>query len=80
MKKGGKIMSDLYNVGRIGMSIETINDNSVSNIEKVIRKLNTLNKLDKNVLETFNSINRLGNGLYKVQKIKSGYRGNTVKK
>lgn len=62
-------MSDLYNVGRIGMSIETINDNSVSNIEKVIRKLNTLNKLDKNVLETFNSINRLGNGLYKVQKI-----------
>ena len=62
-------MSDLYNVGRIGMSIETINDNSVSNIEKVIRKLNTLNKLDKNVIETFNSINRLGNGLYKVQKI-----------
>lgn len=62
-------MSDLYNVGRIGMSIETINDNSASNIEKVIRKLNTLNKLDKNVLETFNSINRLGSGLYKVQKI-----------
>ena len=58
-----------YNVGKINLEIDTIDNNSVAKIEKIINSLNKMNKLDKGVTDTFKSINQLANGLVKIQKV-----------
>nr|DAR54905.1 MAG TPA: minor tail protein [Caudoviricetes sp.] len=59
-----------YNVGKVNIEIDAIENNAVSKIEKVINTLNKMAKLDKGVTETFKSVNQLANGLVKIQKVK----------
>lgn len=58
-----------YNVGNIEIGIMTSNKNVGDNITALVNQLNKLNSLNKSVQDTFITINKLGNGLQKIQKL-----------
>lgn len=57
-----------YNVGNIEIGVQVNNKNSVSEINTLIQKINQIERLDKAVQDSFISINKLSNGLLKLQK------------
>lgn len=55
-----------YNVGNIEIGIKSTSINSIKDIDQVIAKLQEFKKIDKDVQNVFNSINKLSNGFAKL--------------
>lgn len=58
-----------YNVGNIEVGVISSSSVVASDIDKLIKTINKIEKLDKAIQDSFISINKLGNGLVKIQKI-----------
>ena len=59
-----------YNVGNIEIGLISNTGTVVKDIDLLIRQINKIERLDKAVQDSFNSINKLGNGLNKIERIK----------
>lgn len=58
-----------YNVGNIEIGIVSNSSKAINNLDAVISKLQEFSKIDKKIQETFNSINKLSNGLKKINQL-----------
>lgn len=58
-----------YNVGNIEVGVVSSTSAVASDIDKLIKTINKIERLDKAIQDSFVSINKLGNGLVKIQKI-----------
>ena len=58
-----------YNVGNIEVGVISSTSAVASDIDKLIKTINKIERLDKAIQDSFVSINKLGNGLVKIQKI-----------
>lgn len=58
-----------YNVGNIEVGVVSSTSAVASDIDKLIKTINKIERLDKAIQDSFISINKLGNGLVKLQKI-----------
>ena len=68
-----------YNVGNIEIGLISNTGTVVKDIDLLIRQINKIERLDKAVQDSFNSINKLGNGLNKIERIK-GIKKQILKK
>lgn len=57
-----------YNVGNIEIGVITDVKNSASQINTLIQKINQVEKLEKSIQDSFISINKLSNGIRKLEK------------
>lgn len=69
-----------YNVGNIEIGVIANSKDTISSIDRLIKQLNKLDTLNKSVENTFMTINKLGNGLNKIQRLNFDYlQGQFVK-
>lgn len=58
-----------YNVGNIEVGVISSTSEVASDIDKLIKTINKIERLDKAIQDSFVSINKLSNGLFKLQRI-----------
>ena len=67
-----------YNVGNIEVGIKANSSNTISQLDQLINKLQDFKKIDKDLQNTFNSVNKLSNGFNKLSKLKINDLGSKI--